>query len=88
MLCLYILPLLIELNSHSFQLEANNKAQQLLYEELQAKLMDGNLYTNYSVFYQGIEYKILWSDLPEKEVCVKFDKNTFLQKTEICAVPE
>jgi hypothetical protein len=91
MLCLFILPQLIELNKQSLQLQVNKKAEQLLYEELQAKLIDGQSFTNYTILYRGIEYRILWSNLAvteQKEVCVRVDKNAFLLRTEICAVPE
>jgi competence protein ComGE len=92
MLCLFILPLLIELNNQSLQLEVNKKAEQLLYEELQAKLNDGRSYTSYTTFYHGIEYKIIWRDLAsigQKEVCVKVEKNSYsFQKTELCTVLE
>jgi hypothetical protein len=91
MLCLFILPQLIELNKQSLQLQVNKKAEQLLYEELQAKLIDGQAFTNYTILYRGIEYKILWSDLTvtgQKEVCVQVDKNAFIQQTKLCAVSE
>jgi len=91
MLCLFILPLLMELNNQSLQLEVNNKAEQLLYEELQAELVDVPSYTSYTTYHHGIAFQIIWTVLvgnAQKEVCVKVDKNNFLQKTEICAIPE
>lgn len=91
MLCLFIVPLLIDLNNQSLQLEVQNKAEQLLYEELQAKVMDAMDYNNYSLFHHGIEYKINWKDQAtsgQKEVCVKVEKQAYIQETEMCAVPE
>jgi competence protein ComGE len=91
MLCLFILPMLIELNKQAIQLEVTKKAEQLLYEELQAKLIDGQSYISYSVYYHNIEYKIIWRNqavIGLKEVCVKVEKNAYFQETEICMVPE
>jgi competence protein ComGE len=88
---LYLLPLLIDMTNQYKQLEVNKFARQLLYEELQAKLIDGQSYASYSVFLNGIEYKINWRDssVPgQKEVCVKVEKNSFHPNTEICGVPE
>jgi competence protein ComGC len=91
MLCLFFIPLLIDLKIQSQQLEVHKKAEQLLYEELQASIVDGQKYLNYSVSHQGIEYRIEWRDLSlsgQKEVCVKVEKHSFISKTEMCATPE
>ena len=91
MLCLFVLPLLIEVNTQTLELEVKKKEEQLLYEELQAKLVDVPSYISYTTIDHGFEYQIFWKDIvgtAQKEVCVKVEKNSFLQKTEICASPE
>lgn len=92
LLSLFILPLLIDLNKQTQQLEVKEKAEQLLFEELQAKIADGQSYPkNYSVLNRGIEYKIEWknpSTEGPKEVCVKVETQLFISKAEICAKPE
>lgn len=88
---LFLLPLLIDLTNQYKQLEVDKYARQLLYEELQAKLIDGQSYESYSVFLNGKEFKINWrdsSDPSSKEVCVKVEENSFYPNTEICGVPE
>ncbi|MDF2856608.1 MAG: hypothetical protein K0Q87_2459 [Neobacillus sp.] len=90
MISLFFIPLLIELKSQSIQLEVDKKITHLLYEELQANLING-IATNYSVTHNGLEYQINWSDTPgssQKEVCVKVEKNAISAKTEKCATPE
>lgn len=93
MLCLYFIPLLIDLSNQSWQLEIENKARQLMFEELQGKLLDGATFTNYSVVNNGILYEINWADSSldiQKEVCVRVEKNSnsFLLDTEQCGVLE
>jgi competence protein ComGE len=91
MLCIFFIPLLLDLTNQSQQLVRNKKAKQFLYEELQANLSPGWLNSSYSVFHNGTEYKIYWiqsSVYGQKEACVRVDENTVLQRIEICAVPE
>jgi competence protein ComGE len=91
MLSIFFLPLLHDLTNQSQQLVRNKKAKQFLYEELQANLLLDRSNSYYSVFHNGIEYKIYWvqsSGNGQKEACVKVDENTILQRIEICAVPE
>ncbi len=91
MLCLFMIPLLMDVKNQGQQLEVSKKAEQLLYEELQAKIMNSENPVNYSVIHRGIEYKIIWRDqsLPnQKEVCVKVEKHLFILETEKCATPE
>lgn len=91
MLCIFFIPLLLDITNQSQQLVRNKKAKQFLYEELQANLTTGLSNTSYSVYQNGIEYKIYWiqsSANGHKEACVKVDENTVLPPIEICAVPE
>lgn len=91
MMCLFFIPILIDLTNQSRKEEVEKKAQQLLYEELEAKLGSDQTYTNYSVFSNSIEYKINWKDSQapnQKEVCVAVDNNTFLSEMEICGLQE
>lgn len=91
MICLFFIPLLIDLKSQSLQLDVDKKANQLLFEELQANLIDNGIFTSYSVTHNGLEFKIIWRDTPDisqKEVCVKVEKNAIYAETEICIIPE
>jgi competence protein ComGE len=91
MISLFFIPLLIELKSQSVQLELDKKVTHLLYEELQANLINNGVATNYSVTHNGLEYKINWRDTPgssQKEVCVKVEENAIFAKSEKCATPE
>ncbi|MDQ0197315.1 hypothetical protein [Neobacillus ginsengisoli] len=91
MMGLFLIPLLIDMTNQFRQLEVDNYARQLLYEELQVKLIDGQSTTSYSKFLNGIEFNIYWRDssvLGQKEACVKVEKNSFYSKTELCSIPE
>jgi competence protein ComGE len=90
MLCLYLLPLIIELREQSHQLELENRVRQIMFEELQAKLINKGTFTNYSSIQNGVEYKIIWKDrgADQKEVCVRIDKNSFLPEIEMCGILE
>jgi competence protein ComGE len=87
MLSLFLLPLLIELRDQSRQLERESKARQLMYEELQTKLISNKTFSNYTSILNGVEYKITWKDTgaaDQKEVCVRIEKNSLQPETEIC----
>jgi competence protein ComGE len=90
MLCLYLLPLIIELREQSHQLELESRVRQIMFEELQAKLINKGTFTNYSSIQNGVEYKIIWKDrgADQKEVCVRIDKNSFLPEIEMCGILE
>ncbi|WP_066064276.1 hypothetical protein [Neobacillus soli] len=91
MISLYLLPLLMDLRGQSKQVEIENKARQLMYEELQAKLIDSRTLTNYTFIQNKVEYKIIWSDpgaASQKEVCVKVEKNSFLPEIKVCGILE
>lgn len=90
MLCLYLLPLIIELREQSHQLELESRVRQIMFEELQTKLINKGKFTNYSSIQNGVEYKIIWKDreADQKEVCVRIDKNSFLPEIEICGILE
>lgn len=91
MLCLFLLPVLIEIKGQIEQEEINRTAEQLMYEELQAQLLGKQSYTGYSVFESGIEFKVLWRDSVlngDKEVCVKVEHTSFNNKTEKCGLQE
>ncbi|MBT2726551.1 hypothetical protein J7E63_06340 [Bacillus sp. ISL-75] len=87
MLSLFLLPLLIELREQSRQLEWESKARQLMYEELQTKLISNKTFSNYTSILNGVEFKIKWKDTgaaDQKEVCVRIEKNSLQPETEIC----
>jgi len=91
MMCLFFIPIFTDLMNQSRKVEVEKKANQLLYEELEAKLGIGPSFANYSVFVNSIEYKISWKDLQassQKEVCVTVDNSSFLSKMEICRLQE
>ncbi len=91
MVCLFILPIYIDIQTQCKRLEIENKARQLMYEELQTKLMNQQPFTDYSVRQNGIEYKIVWrnsSQAGKMEVCIRVDSNSFLPKTELCGILE
>ncbi|QCJ43453.1 hypothetical protein [Neobacillus sp. 19] len=91
MLSLYLLPLLMELREQSWQLKIENTARKLMYEELQAKISDGQSFNNYSIIRNKVEYKINWNDLGldgRKEVCVKVEKISTLPECKVCGVLE
>jgi competence protein ComGE len=91
MISLFFIPLLIEVNSQSLQIEIEKKVTQILYEELQANIINNELLTSYSIAHNGLVYEVNWRDTPsssQKEVCVKVEKNALSAKTEKCASPE
>jgi competence protein ComGE len=91
LMCLFLLPILIDLNSQTVQAEINKKAQQLVFEELQANLQGNQSSSSYSIFESGVEYQVSWRDSVlngNKEVCVKVEHNPFQVKTEICGMEE
>lgn len=91
LVCLFLIPLFIDIRNQYRQIEIDHFARQLLYEELQAKLSGGQTDTGYSVFLNGVEYKVNWknSAIPgESEVCINVDKNSNQFQTEICATQE
>lgn len=91
MMGMFFLPLLMDLSKQSQQLVRDNKAEQFLFEELQANLTEDRINSNYSILHNGTEYMIYWnqsSGIAGKEVCVKVDETSFLPRTEICKVPE
>jgi competence protein ComGE len=89
MIGVFFVPLLIDLKNQSQELEITNKANQLLYEELHAKLSVDLLDSGYSVFDSRREYRIDWRDAGElKEVCVSVVEGSSQPKTEICAFQE
>lgn len=89
MICLFLIPLLIEMRNQTRTLEIEEKARQIMFEELQAKLINDQPLTNYSVNQNSITYKISWTDSSQpKEVCVSVDKESFHKRTEICGTLE
>jgi len=81
----------MELRDQSRQVEIENTARVLMYEELQAKLIESQSFKNYTIIRNKVEYKIIWNDsgtAGQKEVCVKVEKNAFLPEYKICGVLE
>ncbi|MFK9093274.1 competence type IV pilus minor pilin ComGE [Bacillus salipaludis] len=91
MLSLYLLPILMEIRHQSMKLEIENTSRKIMYEELQAKLIDSQTFKNYTIIRNKVEYKIIWNEtgsLGQKEVCVIVEKNAFLPESKVCGVLE
>jgi competence protein ComGE len=91
MMSLVFLPILIDLRDQSRLVQLESKARQLMYEELQTKLISNKTFSNYTSILNGVEYQINWKDsgtADQKEVCVRIEKNSFLPKVEICGFLE
>ncbi|GHH96984.1 hypothetical protein [Neobacillus kokaensis] len=87
MLCIYFIPLLMDLRAQSSALELEKTARQIMYEEMQAKLNDSKGFGDKNFIQNNILYQIQWSDSEEgglKEVCVSVTKNTSHSQIEIC----
>ncbi len=86
MVCLFFIPLLMDLRDQSMTLEIEKKARQIMYEELQAKLNGSQTFTNRALVQNGVEYRIDWRNTDEtgqKEVRVSADGKTGHSKIEI-----
>jgi|SRR3954464_2393688 competence protein ComGE len=91
MICLFLLPLLMELREQTKKLEIEKTAQRIMYEELMAKVIDGRTFSNYTIQENNIEYRIIWENpnqSGQKEVCVKVEKNSVYPETYICGILE
>jgi competence protein ComGE len=91
LMCLFLLPVLIDLGSQTVQTEISKKAQQLVFEELQAKLQGTPSPSSYAIVESGVEYQVSWRDSvlnSNREVCVKVEHNPYQVKTEICGMEE
>ncbi|MCM3566625.1 hypothetical protein [Neobacillus mesonae] len=87
LICLYFIPLLIDLRQQTIGLEKEKAARQLMFEELQGKLNDTVDYRNQSFSQNGIVYEIYWKDLEGsslKEVCVSAMGKTGRPEVEKC----
>jgi competence protein ComGE len=89
LMCLFLFPLLNDLNKQSLNLEVKKQLRQLLFEELEVKEIDNQNAKNYSVIRNHIEYKIIWQDEPlsgKREVCVEVEDP--VSPAKVCAIPE
>jgi competence protein ComGE len=82
---LYLTPMLMDLREQSGRLEIEKTARQLMFQELQAKLIHSNNPANYAITKNGIEYQIYWREFSGMmEVCVKVEETPLHSKTEVC----
>lgn len=89
LICLVFVPLVTDLKKQSVNLETEKKMRQLMYEELEAKLIDNRTFANYTLAQNGIGYQITWEDsFGQKEVCVKVEKTSLHLENEICGILE
>ncbi|MEH7417693.1 competence type IV pilus minor pilin ComGE [Neobacillus drentensis] len=91
MICLFLLPLLMEVRDQTSKLEVMRTAQRFMYQELNAKIIDSRSFSNYTLIQNNIEYKIIWTDTNsagQKEVCVKVEKNSVHPEANVCGVLE
>jgi competence protein ComGE len=90
-ICLFLLPLLIQLRDESQELELETNARKLMYEELQANLISNRQTPNFTSIQNGVEYQINWKDnesAGQKEVCVRIEKNSFRHGVKVCGLLE
>jgi hypothetical protein len=69
---------LIDLKNQAWKVEIEQQCYQLLFEELQASIINGQTSPNHSILKNGIEYQISWRDIAvsgQKEVCVKVENS-------------
>jgi competence protein ComGE len=90
LICLYLLPLIIEIKEQSQRLELENKAQQIMFEELQTQLINKDMNSSYTTIQNKVEYKVNWKNtrVDQKEVCVRVEKNSYLPEIEMCGILE
>jgi competence protein ComGE len=91
MIATFFLTILIDLSTQSQQQLTTQKANQFLFEALQANLMVESNFASYSILNNGTEYNIFWGEssiLGKREVCVKVEETIFQPKVELCAMPE
>lgn len=87
MLSLFFVPLFVDLAKQSKQLEIDQQAEQFIYEELKASLINERIFPDHSIFLNGIKYMIIWKNQEVagyQEVCVKVEKTQFSLETNIC----
>ncbi|MED3624658.1 competence type IV pilus minor pilin ComGE [Neobacillus thermocopriae] len=90
MISLYFIPLWINLKEQSKKLEIENKLRQIVYEQLQAKIMDDQLPQNYRINENGVEFYVYWREASGlMEVCVRVENHPPYPVTkEICGLLE
>lgn len=91
MICIFFVPLLVDIRNQLMSLEVEKKARQMVFEELEASLNGTQAYINNSTIQNGMEYRIFWRDSTDgskKEVCVSVDETVEGSKTEICGILE
>lgn len=85
MIFLYLTPLLTDLWEMSGRHNIEKTARQLVFEELQAKLVNNSSMDQYITVQNGIEYQIYWRESPGLlEVCVRVEETSRYPKTEVC----
>lgn len=91
MIGFFFIPLLMDLSGQTRKLQIENQSYRLLYDELQAFVIDEQPSPDHTSIINGIEYQIFWRDpnlAEQKEVCVKVEKNFFQSETNICLSSE
>ncbi|UQD52726.1 hypothetical protein C0971_12310 [Bacillus methanolicus] len=80
-----LLPFVMKVSYQSMKVRMETGAIHLLYEEVQAKIADGQVLGNRAVNRYGYEYDIIWKT--DREVCVKFEER-FQHPVEKCETIE
>lgn len=90
MICLFFIPLWMDIANQTLKLQIEKYSYQLVNEELQALLINGQPSVNHSISQNGIEYQINWStaDVEPMKVCVKVEKNFNHPEIKICGLSE
>ncbi|MFC4800777.1 competence type IV pilus minor pilin ComGE [Neobacillus sp. GCM10023253] len=85
LICLVFIPSVTDLRKQSVNFQIEKKMRQIMYEELEAKLIDNRTFANYTLVQNEIRYQITWKDsFGQKEVCVKVEKTPLHLENEIC----
>lgn len=91
MISLFFLPLFADLIRQAQQLETERQADQIIYDELKAFLINEQPLTDRSLLLNGVEYQISWRNTGAaglQEVCVKVGKHRILSETTRCRYAE
>lgn len=90
MICLFFIPLWLDITNQTLKLQIEKNSHQFVYEELQALIINGQPSINHSVIQNGIEYQITSSttDADQTKVCVKVEKNSFHSEIKLCGISE
>lgn len=90
LICSFFIPLWIDLTAQAGKLQIEKNSHQLVYEELQALIINGQPSSDHTTVQNSVEYQINWDISPagQMEVCVKVEKDFLYPETKICGISE